>query len=248
MAPRHKKKRPAKKPFLTDQRLALLLVRTNAQRHLAGEQFWRDQHRRPGAKRSKKRRKWRGYKRSALVRHLLADGKCKRWALVCAGGLGKSANLEWLEYTLAASNGRQLVFRFELKDDRTLPHGPHILDDLLTRLLPERIRAAVGAGAPAADRLAGMLRRYRDAGRITLLLDSLDQAKERGLDFVHRLVSDTAWKKCPVVISSRPDAIYQQWDSLIGRNPQEERAPLFGPDRAAQRRPAQAASGRRSLR
>ena len=100
----------------------------------------------------------------------------------------------------------------------TTPNCPRNLDDLLERVLPERIRAGVGdVVAPPSERLVWALRRYRASGRITLLLDSIDQASARGLRLVRGLLEDKAWENCPIVISSRPDAIFQKrnWQRLI---------------------------------
>jgi hypothetical protein len=210
--------RPGKRLFCTSQRLSLLGVRTDVRPYLSGERFWQE---RDAALRGDKAAPspWEPVDRWQLARRLTAGGDVRRLAVVCAAGLGKSTNLGWLAKELAAPRLRQVPFLFEL-DDKGLPRG---LDDFWKVTLPDRIARVRGNGGVTRPRVRFALARYRAQGRITLLFDSIDQASRRGLRLVRAALSDGNWKDCPVVISARPHAVFEQWDELIGAGEQDWR-------------------------
>jgi hypothetical protein len=199
------------KLFCLTQRLSVLTVRSGVRPYLSGERFW-DERNAGKLGREQPERVWRGVKRDVLVRRLQAGGTIRRWAFVCAGGFGKSANLERLERELNAA--RQTAFRFEL-DDRRLPAT---VNEFWETTLPERFRTATGqSGLPTAD-VHRALTRLQQTGRITLLLDSIDQATAAAKVLVPALLGTGDWAGCPIVVSARPHAVFDDWDGLIGRD------------------------------
>ena len=72
----------------------------------------------------------------------------------------------------------------------------------------------------ARIQMRAQLRKYRAAGRITLLIDGLDHAWSRGN--LNRLLDDllkTRWSECPVWITGRPWAFRQASPILRDRHP-----------------------------
>src|SRR2546430_13835955 len=53
------------------------------------------------------------------------------------------------------------------------------------------------------------LERLRAQGRITLLLDSIDQASARGLQLLREILTTGDWAGCPIIVSARPHAIFR---------------------------------------
>jgi hypothetical protein len=196
--------------FCTSQQLSFLGEGANTRAFLSGERFWLDRHaERLGTEEASS--PWAKVERSELVDRLTARGDVKRLAVVCAAGLGKSTNLQWLAKELAAPGTRQVPFFFEL-DDANLPET---LREFWAHTLPNQVRKAPDNSDFADDRLLLTLRRLRALGRITLLLDSIDQASERGLRLLQELLTSADWAPCPIVISARPHAVFDRWDRLI---------------------------------
>jgi hypothetical protein len=197
--------------FCTTQQLSILTERTDVRRHLSGEQFWRDRHtERTG--REEPSSPWKGVDRDKLVDGLTRDGDLERLAVVCAAGLGKSTNLRWLAAKLAAEGSQQVPFFFEL-DDADLPDNQR---DFWNLTLPRQIRLAGDNSGLTDEKILPVLLGLRSLGRITLLLDSIDQASKAGLSLVRDLLGSRDWNGCPIVLSARPHAIFDRWEELIG--------------------------------
>jgi sulfatase modifying factor 1 len=226
------------KLFCTSQVLSRLRVKTNVKQHLSGDRFWDERHEGRGGRERKGKKPWRRVSRDKLVQALTHKGKVKRLAVVCAGGYGKSANLEWLAAMLAKAG--QVVFRFVLDEwEVSLPAAEAEFWDTF---LPQQLRNAAGNERLDLETGRRILDRLRSAGRLTLLFDSVDQASERGRLLVEQVLAHAAWACCPVVITSRPDAVFDHWGKLIGRDEsawrfvrveplaEEQRHLLLGPD------------------
>jgi predicted NACHT family NTPase len=138
-----------------------------------------------------------------LVRFAVSDDPAWRHvALVCGAGLGKTTNLKWLE---AAVNGlkngceRPLAFALDLEQ---LPDNREALLQLLVGNIMDRVEAEEA-------KVRHRLRRLLAAGRVTFLLDSLDQSdpnpKGPVVAALRKLV-EGVWRRCRVWISGRPYA------------------------------------------
>ena len=115
---------------------------------------------------------WKPIGRSDLVR-LAASGdpNWKHLGIVCGAGLGKTTNLQWLESAVNALDRgfhRQLAWFLELR------HLPRDHDQLLESMV-QRVREE-GRVDDDPRTIRHGLRRLLTAGRVTFLLDSLDQA------------------------------------------------------------------------
>ena len=203
---------PKKELFCTSQGLSLLRVRKNVRRYLSGGRFWQMRHQELKGDR-KTKSPWKEIQRDKLVQELTEKGRIKRLAVVCSAGLGKSTNLEWLEFKLAAPGSRQVPFLLALDEDEELPED---LDEFWNTTLPDRIPGVQGKGEKARQQIMAALGRYRTQGRITLLLDSIDQATPKGWKLVRALLKPGDWDHCPIVISARPHAVFERWNKLIG--------------------------------
>ena len=202
-----------RKRFCGTQKLSLLREGIGIKKHLSGERFWFDRH--PDLAEGKQTESpWTDIDRDELARRLTAAGDIKRLAVVCAGGSGKSTNLEWLEYSLAEEKSRQVPFLFYLDDDTELPAN---MDEFWNWTLPERILCSGNNRDYPAKQIIARIALLRTQGRITLLLDSIDQATPKGRSFLYAILKEGSLGNCPVVVSARPHAIFDEWKTLIGK-------------------------------
>jgi formylglycine-generating enzyme required for sulfatase activity len=196
--------------FCTSQRLSLLCERTGVQPYLSDERFFLDRH--PELRGEEKpKARWRGLKRHALVHSLTVKGTVTRLFVVCSAGLGKSTNLQWLAAKLAAPGSKEIPFFFELGNE----HLPGRLVDFFETTLPDRIHRGEGNADLPDQHIRAALKRARANGRITLLLDGVDQAGEASWKLLTELLISPAWKACPIVLSARPHAVFDRWKELI---------------------------------
>ena len=186
-----------KKPFCTSQGLFLLAPGADARPHLSGE--------RPGQDSSV----WEPIARAVLATELTTAG-CDRRRLAVIGPVGKTTNLEWLQFRLAGSETGQLPFLFSLKDDAL----PADIDRFLGKTLYRKFRLLTGK-PPSESLVVETLTRYRDRGRITLLLDGLDQAAPKSWQLLLELLQAPEWKACPLAVGARPDAVLARWEKLV---------------------------------
>jgi hypothetical protein len=196
--------------FCRSQRLSMLRERTGTRPFLSGERFWEDRHAERLA-REEAESPWQELPRDDLVASLIAGGEVKRLAVVCAAGLGKSTNLRWLAKELVRPGSTQVPFFFAL-DDPDLPDSPR---EFWNVTLPDAVRLGRDNSDLADHQILSALKRYRALGRLTLLLDSIDQASERGLKLLRRLLAADDWRDCPIVVTARPHAVFDGWDRLI---------------------------------
>jgi len=159
---------------------------------------------------------WKRIDRSQLVRFAVGDEPhCQRIGVVCGAGLGKTTNLAWLE---AAVNGlnrgfhRALGYCLELRD---LPRDRHQLLESMVGRVSNRVEATKAA-------IRHGLRRLLAAGRVTFLLDSLDQAdpnpKGPVVAALRELVQGV-WRRCRVWVSGRPYAFRTARPALAALEP-----------------------------
>jgi len=210
-----RKDQKKRKLFCTSQGLSLLHPQLiphprTVKDCLSGDEFWRERHADWGGE-EVEGKPWMTMQRDTLIRALTLKGDMKRLAVVCAGGYGKSANLEYLEGMLAKAG--QVVFRFEL-DEKTCDL-PEREVTFWNETLPDQFRIPESNADLDDTKCRHILQKLRDMGRMTLLFDSIDQATKPVLRLLKQLFEKAAWGGCPVVISARPHAVYDQWASLI---------------------------------
>jgi hypothetical protein len=198
--------------FLLDQRVSLLdpgrqalgLLDVDAAREL------RD---RGGFREHGKDSPWKNLNRDDWLARTRC-GDLSRTLLVADAGIGKTTNMAWLARRLTETHRSHLVFLLTIDQ---LPDDPDQVFDVLLR---ERWRSAAGcsdADGLTRDQAVRTLRAFRDAGRLVLLLDSIDQALScpKVLDTLRLLLTRADWRACPVVVSSRPHALTSQWNALF---------------------------------
>lgn len=152
---------------------------------------------------------WKRITRETLLSHVTQfDPVWRRVGLVCGAGLGKTTNLKWLEAAInskACEVGKQFAFFRELR--KLSANGKVLLQEFVTRVTNKEL------GHNEAQ-IKAMLERLRSAGRLTLLLDSLDQAGSHSdsatvTALTQLLQPGNLWARCPVWISGRPFAFEQ---------------------------------------
>ncbi len=247
-----RKDQKKRKLFCTSQVLSLLNPPEgeDVKPYLSGDRFWHERHAGRGGEELDEENPWQplsrldtknepGEAEPGLLTRLSAKGDIKRLAIVCTGGYGKSANLEYLSAMLTTVG--LVPFHFVLDEK-----GQKLPDSAVTfwaKTLPEVFsrgkNSELQIDQPKAQRI---LEKCRASGRLVLLFDSIDQATPNGLAVVSGILSDPAWGGCPVIITGRPHAIWQHWDRLIRSDvrkwdfvrveplAEEQRHLLLGPD------------------
>lgn len=179
---------------------------------------------------------WGLVTRPAIIEAVTAARPWRRVGLVCPAGLGKTTNMEWLVAVLAGHppahpDGRRLpppadapprfpvLLRFDepvvLDLLRSEFKGAEALLDHVAGRFAWQIDPARGGGKAE---LVGRLRRLREDGRLTLLLDGLDHALDRKHlpTWLDALLAKGPWKGCPVWVAGRPYAFDQMWSVFGG--------------------------------
>ncbi len=208
MAPTDTKTR---KLFALDQKLSVLTLPPgeSAKKYLDGDRFWHEHHKGRGGDELSEN-PWKDISREALVDGIV-EGKYKRLAVVCRGGYGKSANLVYLRDHLKLKD--RVPFLFELDDPKQ--KLPVNADKFLPKTLPDELKlGAQSTRFKRKDCSDAILDQY-EAGQLPLLFDSIDQASKKGMSLVRLILARRDWDKCPVVITARPHAIFDNWKSLI---------------------------------
>lgn len=149
---------------------------------------------------------WNRISRDTMLEYAISDDPAwHRVGVVCGAGLGKTTNLNWLA---ARINRRQLgrdknlaVF-MELSDFELLKDQEKLKNELVTRINNRK------SGKQDLTDLA--VERMLTDGRITFLLDSLDQANPdpngKAVKALVALLDGGKWKACRVWVSGRPYA------------------------------------------
>ena len=154
----------------------------------------------------------------------------KRIFLTSDAGMGKSSALEWLEQATNNSDSDELALRTTVsalcKTKTWIPEpGKDQSEGLFVELLtPTYEEATFRTNGEAAAHL----RRLRSQGKLTLILDGLDEmdstANARELERLQDLMSpESSWKDCRIVIAGRPNAILVHKDRLFPPKPAGER-------------------------
>ena len=153
---------------------------------------------------------WKPIDRSDVVFNRLRDDDgtpcdLSRLVVTADAGMGKTVALVWLNFELNASDTEEAAFLL------TFGQLPQCLDDLLPCVLVPELRRCIGKDAPQIspnDALA-ILEKLWDEGRLTLVLDGLDQAppNNESIATFKALLEDQRWHKCRVIVSGRPYAL-----------------------------------------
>ena len=222
-----------KKIFCTKQRLLWLMPRQGVREYLSSDLFLHSDH--PDRARQSKEEFaaiWQEVSRPNLIEEELSGRSAdKRFAVICSAGLGKSTNLKNFEYALCWPGSRQLPFFVPLDENQSTKNSiKWDLPDNAEAFLKETLVRVVGrlSGRESeSGRLEHHLKRYRTEGRITLLLDSLDQATGNAKALARDLLTNPLWQRCPIAISGRPEAFYDDWKRVIAEQEQDEIAWRF---------------------
>ncbi|MBX3397699.1 MAG: formylglycine-generating enzyme family protein [Gemmataceae bacterium] len=197
------------KLFVLDQKLSVLTVPPgeSAKKYLDGDRFWHEHHKGRGGDELPDN-PWKDITRKALVEGIVT-GKYKRLAVVCRGGYGKSWNLVYLRNQLKLAD--RVPFLYELDGLKAR--------DLRTFWSETLLREVSGAPHARQDidpeEWKHLIEDCRVSGQFAFLFDSIDQASENGLQLVQEFLANRNWDGCPVVISARPHAIFDNWKSLV---------------------------------
>ncbi len=214
---------PDKPPFLESQRIELLTETENPRAYLQPAYF-RSRRRAaggPGPHADSRADPWADISRDQFLgREPLPGCDLRRAVVTTDAGLGKTSNLEWAHWQInGARDGRLALFV-------PVNELPDSLDRFLPETLVRRFRClfrdnAVVPGNTAeklpAEEAELILRRLRDQGRLVLLFDALDQtgAASAPIATLAQIASSDAWRGCQIVLSGRPHALVQHWDTLL---------------------------------
>jgi len=215
---------PDKPPFLESQQIRLLTETDNPQAYLKPS-FFRGRRlatsRPADAAEEDADKKWVGIDRVQILGdEELAGCDLRRAVLTTDAGIGKTSNLEWLQWKINGARDGRLALLVPVNE------LPGSLDRFLPDTLVQRFRClwrdnSVVPGNSSEELkpevAENILRRLRDQGRLVLLLDALDQtvAGSAQIDTLCQIVSSDQWHDCRIVLSGRPYALVLHWDKLF---------------------------------
>lgn len=191
--------------FLLGQKLSELIGVTDPEErrfHVCGGV------REPERRRQADRDPWQALDRDALCADAAGPSPRQRMALVCDAGLGKTTNLEWLQYRICRETAsRQVPFLLRLDTNYGLQLLQTSYSDPEALLTTFAAEVARGAGVEM-ERLPLALKRLRSSSRVSLLIDGLDHALSvANVPYMlSELLASEQWRNCPVWISGRPHA------------------------------------------
>ncbi|MFO0816902.1 MAG: SUMF1/EgtB/PvdO family nonheme iron enzyme [Pirellulales bacterium] len=193
-------------PFLVGQGMRLLNAEGDPWPHLKPEYF---RARRSGPVVSVEADARQAAAWTDVARESVVGGVCepnhpfRRLVVTTDAGIGKTVNLEWLQYAIHGRVDLTTAFLVKLGGVRT--DAAHFLEDVLVpdfrrRLDDERMdeRAA-----------ESHLLRQRSRGDLVLLFDELDQiaVHSLGARLLKHLLADSKWASCAIVVAGRPHAL-----------------------------------------
>ncbi|MFO0870502.1 MAG: SUMF1/EgtB/PvdO family nonheme iron enzyme [Pirellulales bacterium] len=155
---------------------------------------------------------WTSLERDSVVAGVCTpDHPFRRLVVTTDAGIGKSVNLEWLQYAIHGRVGLTTAFVVNLGAVRT--DAAHFLEDVLVSDFRRRLDDEKLDERAAADHL----RRLRKRGDLVLLFDELDQiaAHSLGASLLKNLLGDPKWARCAIVIAGRPHALNAFKDDLF---------------------------------
>ncbi len=206
-----------KPPFIETQRILWLTETANPRRYLHPSAF-RSQRlgaSGPGSAGDLDADKWIEISRGQFPGvKPIEDCDLRRTVVTTDAGIGKTSNLEWLHWKINAAGDGRLALLVPINELAAS------YDHFLPETLVKRFRRGVSGNS--LERLEQneaelILRRLRDAGKIVLLFDALDQtgAASAQIATLAEIVSHADWQGCPIVITGRPHALVLHWDSLL---------------------------------
>jgi formylglycine-generating enzyme required for sulfatase activity len=152
-------------------------------------------------------------------RGLFLDPSIRRLCVVTDAGVGKTTALEWAEQEIGRHAPDCLALLVEMRDlPETRAHYLSAGPAGPASALVERLRDRCGL-ALSDDVGRRILERLIDAGRLTLLVDAIDQTSveenvERKLRELRDFIRYNA-PQCRVVVAGRPYAVDRYWSSLF---------------------------------
>lgn len=204
-------------PYIVSQGMRLLIDTASPRKWLRAEFFRAGRGGRGGAMGESQEEPWVAVDRHAVAdnRLTLDDGQpcdLSRLVITTDAGIGKTKALQWLEKELNVPGRQQLAVLLNFHE------VPASNDDWLRCLLPRLQRAAGNESSRlSADDACRGLEYLRGQGRLTLLLDALDQAPPDGsaVRALRRLLQNPDWKGCRIIVSGRPYALQRHWSELF---------------------------------
>jgi hypothetical protein len=144
--------------------------------------------------------KWKRIDRATVIAYAISDDPTfRRVGVVCGAGLGKTTNLEYLQ---AAINGLNYGFNKDFAHFFDLDELPDDCDTLLETMV-KKIKTRTGFDDVT---VRNALLRLLKAGRVTFLLDSLDQTDTAEALAALRELMQGIWGGNRVWVSGRPYA------------------------------------------
>jgi hypothetical protein len=162
---------------------------------------------------------WVACERDHLARQI-GDGTLLRTALTTDAGVGKSINLEQLQFHITRDCPNKIVCRIKLGDLETR-FGNRVLtpNQFLAQYIVDVVFRSCLPFQNASDRprIERWLDRSARVGSLVLLVDELDQVAVDSIANTTLVdaLGDSLFSKCPVVVAGRPYAIQDRWSSLF---------------------------------
>lgn len=135
-----------------------------------------------------------------------AAERLHRLVVIADSGNGKTVRLNWLRMELSRRKSRYIPFLLNIDQ---IPES----DKQFMQMLLKQMRVAGNDEEAWPDDVAlATLKRWRNSGRILLLLDAADQIRQ--MNSLQNLLTKGFWKHCPVVVSGRPEVIHTHRSSF----------------------------------
>jgi hypothetical protein len=152
-----------------------------------------------------------------IVAGIIGDNartKLHRMVLTSDAGIGKTTNLQWLNYNLNLKDSPKLAFLIDITD---------FSDDtnaFISNTLVSLLRKSKGNDEKflSQEDAEDLLIQLRKEGRLVLLIDGWDQIQTEDrtcLRMLRHLLNSEQWEHCDIILGSRSYAIERDWKLLF---------------------------------
>ncbi|MFM7071753.1 MAG: hypothetical protein ACKO38_08190, partial [Planctomycetota bacterium] len=234
-------------PYIRTQTIKLLSKTANPRIYLRAEHF-QSRRKRDDSSSTKSdpaKDQWQAIGRDALLSGLTmvngAPGPFHHLVITSDAGMGKTTLLDWIWWEFNSPTGDQLAIRVTAKDlgdafgqiDRNgggkkshetttaITVRPSDANKAIVRLLVNELLAKDGSRLKmSAKQARHYLVRLRSSGRLTLLVDGLDELRadnKLGFEAIRFIAADKTWKTCRLIIAGRPYALEESWNRIFRR-------------------------------
>jgi formylglycine-generating enzyme required for sulfatase activity len=208
----------AKIPFIDSQSIRILEASGNPKIHLTMDSFRRQRQSNEKGSQDELNDPWREITRAKIYEQVCSSGspagaKEVRICITTDAGIGKTTNMQWLNYTINAHSSNYVAFYITAGEIDCSKES--LLENVILPVFEKH--QGTGNKTQMETELLPVLQHLKDSGQLVLLIDGLDQIhpESHSIKTLKAILEDDTWRKCSLVLSGRPFALQRYWLQLF---------------------------------